>query len=66
MGLVLLSAAMFGPNILLNTSKEKLTASLKNLPKHLLELNIPSTKQCDVITTEFKKFLDVEVKTMQR
>ena len=32
----------------------------------MLELNILSTKQCDVITTEFKKFLDVEVKTMQR
>ena len=29
-------------------------------------MNILSTKQCDVITTEFKKFLDVEVKTMQR
>ena len=57
---------MFDPNILLNASKEKLTPCLKNLLKHLLELNILSTKQCDVITTEFKKFLDVEVKTMQR
>ena len=63
---VLLSAAMFDPNILLNASKEKLALCLKNLLKHLLELNILSTKQCDVITTEFKKFLDVEVKTVQR
>ena len=51
---------------LLNASKEKRSPCLKNLLKHLLELNILSTKQCDVITTEFKKFLDVEVKTMQR
>ena len=64
--MVLLLAAMFDPNILLNASKEKLTPCLKNLLKHLLELNILSTKKCDVITTEFKKFLDVEVKTMQR
>ena len=56
---------MFDPNILLNASKEKLTPCLKNLLKHLLELNILSTKQCDVTTTEFK-FLDVKVKTMQR
>ena len=64
--MVLLSAAMFDPNILLNASKEKLALCLKNLLKHLLELNILSTKQCDVITTEFKKFLDVEVKTVKR
>ena len=64
--MVLLSAAMFDPNILLNASKEKLTPCLKNLLKHLLDLNIVSTKQCDIITTEFKNFLDVEVKTMQR
>ena len=51
---------------LLNASKEKRSPCLKNLLKHLLELNILSTKQCDVTTTEFKKFLDVEVKTMQR
>ena len=51
---------------MLNASKEKRSPCLKNLLKHLLELNILSTKQCDVITTEFKKFLDVEVKTMQR
>ena len=51
---------------LLNASKEKRSPCLKNLLKHLLELNILSTKQCDVITTEFKKFLDVEVKTVQR
>ena len=57
---------MFDPNILLNASKEKLTPCLKNLLKHLLDLNIVSTKQCDIITTEFKNFLDVEVKTMQR
>ena len=57
---------MFDPNILLNASKEKLTPCLKNLPKHLLELNKLITKQCDVITSEFKKFLDVEVKTVQR
>ena len=30
----------------------------------MLELNILTTTQCNVITTEFKKFLDVEVKTM--
>ena len=64
--MVLLSAAMFDPNILLNASKEKLTPCLKNLLKHFLDLNIVSTKQCDIITTEFKNFLDVEVKTMQR
>ena len=64
--MVLLSAAMFDPNILLNASKEKLTSCLKNLLKHFLDLNIVSTKQCDIITTEFKNFLDVEVKTMQR
>ena len=57
---------MFDPNILLNASKEKVTPWLKKILKHLLELNMLSTKQCDVITTEFKKFLDVEVKTMQR
>ena len=57
--MVLLSAAMFDYNILLN-------AYLKDILKHLLELNILSTKQFDVITNEFKKFLDVEVKTMQR
>ena len=57
---------MFDPNILLNASKEKLTSCLKNLLKHFLDLNIVSTKQCDIITTEFKNFLDVEVKTMQR
>ena len=51
---------------LLNTSKEKRSPCLKNLLKHLLELNILSTKQSDVITTEFKKFLDVKVKAMQR
>ena len=51
---------------LLNASKEKRSPCLKNLLKHLLELNILSTKQCDVITTEFKKFLDVEVKTVKR
>ena len=62
----LLSDAIFDLYILLNASKEKLTPCLKNLLKHLLELNVLSTKQCDVITTEFKKFLDVEVKTMQR
>ena len=50
----------------MNASKEKLTPCLKNLLKHLLELNKLITKQCDVITTEFKKFLDVEVKTVQR
>ena len=62
----LLSDAIFDPYILFNASKEKLTTCLKNLLKHLLELNVLSTKQCDVITTESKKFLDVEVKTMQR
>ena len=62
----LLSDAIFDLYILLNASKEKLTPCLKNLLKYLLELNVLSTKQCDVITTEFKKFLDVEVKTMQR
>ena len=31
----------------------------------MLELTILCTKQCDVINTEFK-FLNVEVKTMQR
>ena len=51
---------------MLNASKEKRSPCLKNLLKHLLELNILSTKQSDVITTEFKKFLDVEVKAMQR
>ena len=50
----------------MNASKEKRSPCLKNLLKHLLELNILSTKQSDVITTEFKKFLDVEVKAMQR
>ena len=63
--LVLLSAAMFDPNIPLNTSKQKLAPFSKNLLKHLLELTILCTKQCDVINTEFK-FLNVEVKTMQR
>ena len=62
----LLSDAIFDPYILLNASKEKLTTCLKNLLKHLLVLNVLSTKQCDVITTEFKTFLDVEVKTMHR
>ena len=57
---------MFDPNILLNASKEKLTPCLKKLLKHLLELSIVSTKQCHIITTELKKFLDVEVMTAKR
>ena len=63
---IVLSATMFDPNILLNTSKEKLTTYLKLLLKNLLELNILSSKQCDIGTGEFKKFIDSEVKNMKK
>ena len=63
---IVLSATMFDPNILLNTSKEKLTTYLKLLLKNLLELNILSSKQCDIGTGEFKNFIDSEVKNMKK
>lgn len=55
----------FDPNILSDLSKLKLQAHFKYLLNYLIEMHVLVAKTCDQAVTEFKNFLDNEMKKQQ-
>ena len=55
----------FHPNILSDLSKLKLQAHFKYLLNYLIEMHVLVTKTCDQAVTEFRNFLDNEMKKQQ-
>ena len=59
------ATSLFDPTVLIELPKQKLIDRLKTLLGNFMNLKILTPQQCDLVLSQFKDFMDIEIKAIK-
>ena len=59
------ATSLFDPTVLIELPKQKLIDRLKTLLGNFMNLKILTSQQCDLVLSQFKDFMDIEIKAIK-
>ena len=59
------ATSVFDPTVLIELPKQKLIDRLKTLLGNFMNLKIVTPQQCDLVLSQFKDFMDIEIKAIK-